>query len=70
MKNVQLAIYLIGLGISLAFTLIVYAHANFTTKETVTRIEQYQKNKDDAIIKRLDKIDSKIDKILYGGKNE
>ena len=68
MKNVQLGIYLIGLGISLAFTLIVYAHSNFATKDTINRIEKHQKSKDDAIIKRLDKIDMKIDKILYGGK--
>ncbi len=67
MNNIKLAMTLIGTGLSLAFTLMVYGHGNFATKNTVNRIEQYQKDKDNAIIKRLDNIDRKIDKILFKG---
>lgn len=43
--------------------LVFYAHANFATKESVNRIEGYQTDKDGLIIKRLDRIEDKLDKI-------
>ena len=63
MNNIKTAIFFMGTGLTLGFTLIVYAHANFTTKETVARIESTQVLKDNLIINRLDRIESKIDNL-------
>lgn len=63
MNAIRDVIFLIGVGLTLAFSLIVYAHSNFATKGTVQRIEKYQSEKEGAIIKRLDRIESKIDRI-------
>lgn len=56
-------IYLIATGCGITFTLIVYAHANFTTKDMVDRLEKSQETKDVMIIKRLDRIENKLDKL-------
>ena len=64
MTNIKNVIYFIGVGLTIGFTLVVYAHSNFATKETVRRIEQSQKDKDNIIIKRLDRMELKLDKLL------
>ena len=64
MTNIKNVIYFIGVGLTIGFTLVVYAHSNFATKETVRRIEQSQKEKDNIIIKRLDRMELKLDKLL------
>lgn len=63
MRDYKDVIYLIGVGVTLAFGLIVYAHANFTTKEAIDRLEKMQEFKNDIIIKRLDRIESKLDRL-------
>ena len=52
MNNIKLTVYFIGVGLTLGFTLIVYAHGTFTTKE-ISQI----------ILDRLDRIEAKIDKL-------
>lgn len=64
MRSIQFTVTMIGTGVVIGFSLIVYAHANFSTKESLNRIEQYQRDKDVQIIKRLDKMDSKIDILI------
>lgn len=64
MENIKNTIYFIAIGLTIGFTLIVYAHGNFATKDTVQRIEQSQKDKEGLIIKRLDRIESKVDRLL------
>lgn len=64
MTNIKNVVYFIGVGITLGFTLIIYAHANFATKDTLQRIEQSQRDKEGLIIKRLDRIELKLDKLL------
>lgn len=56
MRNIKLAIYLIGLGASL----VIYAHANFSTKATVERIERYQKDREDTLKSDIKDIKSDI----------
>lgn len=51
--------YLIGLGIAL----VAYAHANFSTKTMVIQIKDAQIRENDGIIKRLERIEQKIDSI-------
>lgn len=67
MKRIKDAITLITIGLTLAFTVLVYAHTNFASKGTVKRIESFQERTDETIIKRLDRIDQKLDKILFKG---
>tara|TARA_R110000868_G_C10972548_1_gene770411 strand:- start:5742 stop:5942 length:201 start_codon:yes stop_codon:yes gene_type:complete len=64
MNELKSVIFFIGVGLTIGFSLIVYAHANFSTKETTDRIEQYQKRGRDQVIKRLDRMNSKLDKLL------
>ena len=64
MQNYKDVIYLIGMGLTMGFGLVVYAHSNFTTKEDVNRLEKTQTFKDDMIIKRLDRIESKLDRVI------
>ena len=52
MNNIKLAMYFITLGLTLGFTLIVYAHGTFTTKDIST-----------LILNRLDRIEAKIDNL-------
>lgn len=42
MKIITFAITLIGTGVAMGFTLIVYAHGNFATKEMVRSAKQDQ----------------------------
>ncbi len=42
MKLLSFAISLIGTGLIIGFGLIVYAHANFATKETLSSVEKNQ----------------------------
>lgn len=56
MKNIRLAIYFIGLGASL----VIYAHANFSTRSTVERIEKYQREKEDTLRDDIKDIKSDI----------
>lgn len=65
MQNIKFTIHLITIGLTIGFGLIVYAHANFTTKETVNRIEKTQLEKDNLILRRLDRMESKIDRLLH-----
>ena len=75
MKNIQAAIGLIGAGLTLGFTLVIYAHANFSTQDYVKRVEENtkeslnshinaQKDKEQLIINQLNRIESKIDRIV------
>lgn len=43
-EQLKSVIFFIGVGLAIGFTLIVYAHGNFATKDTVARIEAYQKD--------------------------
>lgn len=38
--EIKWALYLIGIGLTIGFTLIVYAHATFATKSTVETMDQ------------------------------
>lgn len=63
-KNV---VYYITSGIILAFTLIAYAHSNFSTKGAVNMLRQSQERREDIIIRRLDRIENKLDTVIYKG---
>lgn len=65
MNKISFTISLIGSGLLLGTGLVIYAHANFSTKETVNIIKDNQEKRESLIIKKLDQIDRKIDKILY-----
>jgi len=60
LNNLKNAIYFIGLGM----VLVVYAHANFSTKDDVLRLERHNKDKDTLVINRLDRIESKLDDLI------
>lgn len=57
-------IYLITIGLTMGFGLVVYAHANFTTKEAVIRLEEMQEYKNERILRKLDKIEAKLDSLI------
>ena len=61
-------VYYLGAGIALAFTLIVYAHSEFSTKDMVRNMKQSQERREDIIIRRLDRIENKLDRVIYKGK--
>jgi hypothetical protein len=39
-NEVKYALYLIGLGMSMGFAVIVYAHASFASKTTVEKMDE------------------------------
>jgi len=60
MRNIKLAIYFIGLGASL----VIYAHANFSTKDMIKDIRENRNREVDKIDHRLDRMESKLDILL------
>ena len=60
MKDIKYALYLLGLGMAL----VAYAHANFATKGEIREGKEAQLRENDAIIKRLDRIESKLDRVI------
>lgn len=62
MKDVA---YYVSAGLALAFTLIAYAHNNFSTKDSVRTLSQSQERREDIIIRRLDRIENKLDKVIH-----
>ena len=64
MELIKILGTVMGSAFLLGVSLVIYAHSNFTTKETSLRIERHQKNNDDRIIKRLDRIENKLDKLI------
>lgn len=62
MKDV---VYYITAGLALAFTLIAYAHNNFSTKSSLNTLRAGQERREDIIIRRLDRIENKLDKVIY-----
>jgi len=63
-QNIKSVIYFIGIGLSVGFTLIVYAHVNFATKGTVERIERYQKENESEIKQDIREIKRDVREIL------
>jgi hypothetical protein len=63
-KTIKDVIFYIASGLSLGFTLIVYAHSQFSTKDMVKRIEQVQDSNEVLLEKRLEKIENKLDSLL------
>lgn len=57
--ELKAAIGLIVIGASL----VVYAEARFATKDQITDVKQTQERFDDILLKRLDRIENKIDKL-------
>lgn len=64
MKNIKTSIALIGVGISLGFSLIVYAHANFATKETLKLVKNNQLEHQVIIREDIKEIKTDIKEIL------
>ena len=64
MKNIKLAIYFITTGVSLGFTLVIYAHSNFATKDMLDRYKISRDREVDKTDARLDRIESKIDRLI------
>lgn len=65
MNSIRVAMFFIGSGLTLGFTLIVYAHTTFSTKSMVNLIKDNGDREKETIVKRLDRIESKIDKLIY-----
>ena len=59
-KEVKHTLYLLGLGMAL----VAYAHANFATKGEIREGKEAQLRENDAIIKRLDRIEAKLDRVI------
>jgi hypothetical protein len=51
-KKIHWALYLLSAGVAVAFSAIVYAHANFVTKDVFV-----------LVLQKLDKIENKLDRI-------
>ena len=60
MKDIKYALYLLALGMAL----VAYAHANFATKGEIREGKEAQLRENDTIIKRLDRIESKLDRVI------
>lgn len=63
-KEIKDVLYLIGLGLALAFTLITYAHSTFTTKEVVEKLEQNTKEKMESVHDDVKIMQADIKKLL------
>ncbi|MCT4641598.1 MAG: hypothetical protein N4A33_04820 [Bacteriovoracaceae bacterium] len=61
MNKINEAIKLISVGLAIGFSLIVYANNNFATKNEVKELKGSQMFVNGLIIKRLDRIENKID---------
>ena len=59
MDNIKTAIGFIAIGA----TLVVYAEARFATKGQIDDVRQTQERFDDILLKRLDRIENKIDRL-------
>jgi len=73
MNNLKNAIYLIGTGLTLAFTLIGYAHVNFATKGEVKEarlaVESYKAARDreiDMLSRWMERVEGKLDRVIEG----
>lgn len=64
MNNIKLAIYFISTGIVLGFTLIVYAHSNFATKQMMNDLRLNRDRELDKTDSRLDRIEHKLDILI------
>lgn len=63
MKNFEDAIKFIAMGLTLGFSLVVYANSSFATKYQIESLRNTQQYIIDLVLKRLDRIEAKIDKI-------
>jgi hypothetical protein len=61
MRNIQLAIALIGTGLSIAFISLGYVHANFSSKEVVNGIQLDVRNS--ASKEDIKNLERKVDRI-------
>lgn len=61
--ELKTVLYYIGIGIAL----IVYAHANFSTKETQMRLEEEVREINKAVAKKDDikRVEVKVDKLIF-----
>jgi len=62
-KNVEFAVWLIGTGLILGTSLVVYAHSNFATKEAIIELKESRNRELDDIKSSLQRIENKIDSI-------
>jgi len=64
MKTIQFAISLIGVGLIIGFSLIVYAHANFATKGMVENLKETRLENSKIIREDIREIKGDIKKLL------
>lgn len=64
MNNIRLTIFLIGTGLTLGFSLMVYAHANFATKEMVMSLKESRVETQHFLREDIKEIKTDIKEIL------
>lgn len=64
MQNIKTTITLMGAGLTLGFSLVVYAHSNFATKETVKIIKDNQSENQHLIREDIREMKKDIKEIL------